>query len=305
MPVRKLGIIVNERKAATFPLLQEQIDWMLRSGFTVAAARGTARFFKYIPQYRFAKLLNFAQCLLSFGGDGTLLSLARRVGRREKPIIGVNTGGLGFLTSISLDEVPSALTRLRAGEYALETRMMLHVAVRRRGRLVKHFTALNDMVINRGQLSRLMSITVATRTEPINTYFADGLIIASPTGSTAYSLSAGGPVVHPRTQVFIIAPICPHSLTERPMIVPSDESLVVTSDGKGARSILTIDGQVGYPLSPQDMVVVSRERFAARLVVFPGYSFYGILRSKLHWGVRKGKAEAPGQFALLRNRYET
>jgi NAD+ kinase len=285
----KIGIVVNARKAETFPLVRQQLDLMRQAGWCMVLESGSARVAPGLSSRPFPRLAAWADLLLSFGGDGTLLAVARQVGRRAVPVLGVNTGGLGFLTSISLDEMPGALENLRHGRYRVEERMMLHVAVRRPGQPVKHLTALNDLVIHRGRISRLIRIHVAAGREPINTYIADGLIVASPTGSTAYSLSAGAPIVHPRTRVFLVTPICPHSLTERPMVLATDEKLGLGIAPGQPHCTLTVDGQVGYPLTARDTVTVTREKYPVRLVMFPGHSFYSVLRNKLHWGVRKGK----------------
>jgi NAD+ kinase len=285
-----LGIVVNERKTASFPLVRQQIELMQQAGWRVALAAGTPRPHRGIDTRPFPRLATWADFILSFGGDGTLLSVARRLGRQGTPVIGVNTGGLGFLTSLGIEELPAALQDLRQGRYRVEERMMLHIAVRRPGRPGRHLTALNDLVVHRGRISRLIRVNVAAGREHINTYFADGLIVATPTGSTAYSLSAGAPIVHPRTRVFVVTPICPHSLSERPMVLSADEELRLGIEPGQPHCTLTVDGQVGYPLTARDTVVVTREKFPARLVVFPGHSFYAVLRNKLHWGVRRGKS---------------
>jgi NAD+ kinase len=176
-----------------------------------------------------------------------------------------------------------------AGAYTVEERMMLQVSIKRGARTIKKFTALNDIVINRGVISRLISLSVSSGRDLINNYIADGLIIATPTGSTAYSLSAGGPVLHPGVEAIIINPICPHSLTERPVILPPDKGLTISLPEPERKAVLTLDGQVTHPLSGRDRVQVSRAGSRAKLIVIKGYSFYRMLGNKLHWGTRKGK----------------
>ncbi len=185
-----------------------------------------------------------------FGGDGTLLYAARLVAASGVPILGVNLGSLGFLTEVKLEEVQQVFSRLLSGDYLLEDRMLLQVEVFRGDRSDGCHLALNDAVINKGALARIIELEVTVNKDPVMLIRADGLIISSPTGSTAYSLSAGGPILHPTLEAFIITPICPHTLTNRPVVVP-DGMVIGVYLRRGADVMLTVDGQIGVPLRTQ------------------------------------------------------
>jgi NAD+ kinase len=218
------------------------------------------------------------------GGDGTLLGVAREVGALEKPILGINLGGLGFLTEVSTDEAMGALARIVAGDYAVDGRIMLQAAVHRDGTgEVEEFSALNDVVFVNRAVGRMLELEVVANHIPFCTYRADGLIIATPTGSTAYALSAGGPIVYPSLRVIVLAPICPHTLSNRPVLLPDSFELKirVKTDDKG--TMLTCDGQESASIGTTDTIIISRGKFTVRLIRSTHPSFE-IWRDKLHWG---------------------
>ena len=227
-----------------------------------------------------------ADLYVVIGGDGTLLSVARSIASRPRPILGVNLGGLGFLTETSLEEMEQVLAEILEGRYVLERRMALDVALARSGKTIARQTVLNDVVINKSALARIIDLSLSIDRQFVTTYKADGLIVSTPTGSTAYSLSAGGPIIHPEMAALLIAPICPHTLTMRPLVVPERSRVEVTLRTGDSEVYLTLDGQVGHPLRPRDRVRVRRGRLPVLMVRSGRTSFYEVLRHKLHWGER-------------------
>lgn len=223
--------------------------------------------------------------LLTLGGDGTLLRGARMVAPLGIPVLGINFGHLGFLTSVAPDELQSALAAVVAGDILLDERMVLRAQdVAPDGTVRGTYLALNDVVLHRGGVARVIRLAMYAHDEEVGDYSADGLILATPTGSTAYSLSAGGPIVSPAVDCILATPICPHTLAVRPLILPADERVVVEVLSPQEPIILTIDGQQGAILAPGDRVVVECAPLPLRLVRFPGHTFFSTLRRKLRWG---------------------
>ncbi len=220
--------------------------------------------------------------LLVFGGDGTMLRVAREIAGCQTPILGVNIGSLGFLTAVSSDDLPGALKRIRAGEFVFESRALVQARVESSGRLIEH-AALNDIVISRGNASRLIELEVRVNHDPLTTYRCDGLIVSSPTGSTAYSLAAGGALVFPTAPVFQITPICPHTLSNRSLIIPLTALVEVRVITPRPETILSADGQVIAELLTGDVITIQRSRRTVRLMHLEGSSFCETLRRKLHW----------------------
>ncbi len=225
------------------------------------------------------------QWVVVLGGDGTLLGAARRVGTYGVPILGVNLGGLGFLTEIPLHRLYAVMEIMLQGRLELENRLMLETRVMRNGKEICVFEVLNDVVINKGALSRIIDLEVHINEQFLTTFRADGLIISTPTGSTAYNLSAGGPILYPTLSNFILTPICPFTLTNRPIILPDDDQIRI-SMGKGSEEkvSLTFDGQVGFDFHYGDVVLINKSSKEIRLVKSPDQSYFEILRTKLTWG---------------------
>jgi NAD+ kinase len=231
-------------------------------------------------------MVHAADLVVVLGGDGTLLSVARLAGPREVRILGINLGGLGFLTEVSTDQATAALDRVFSGDYQLDRRTTLGVRVLRAGREVAAAQVLNDAVINKSALARIIDLHTTVDGEYLCVYKADGLIVATPTGSTAYSLSAGGPLVGPGVAVMLLAPICPHQLTLRPLVL-ADTSLVrVQLRAPDQEVFLTLDGQEGIPLADGDAIEVARSPHTVALVRTVPRTILGVLRDKLHWGER-------------------
>ncbi|MEZ5293021.1 MAG: NAD(+)/NADH kinase [Vicinamibacterales bacterium] len=231
-----------------------------------------------------------ADLVVVLGGDGTLLAMADRIARgpRDVPILGVNFGSLGFLTEITRPELFDALGEVLDGSASLDERMMLTATVRGRHEFHRETPVLNDVVFTRTALSRIIDLSVWVGEQFVTTVRADGLIVASPTGSTAYNLAAGGPIVHPAMDAFILTPIAPHTLSNRPIVVPAerDVRVAVTAENGGAEVYVTFDGQTGGPLQPGDDVVVRRAERSVKLVRAKTRTYFEVLRQKLKWGER-------------------
>jgi NAD+ kinase len=225
------------------------------------------------------------QFVIVLGGDGTLLGAARRVARYGVPILGVNLGGLGFLTEIPLRNLYPAVELMLAGRLELETRLMLEAVVVRQGTETCRFLVLNDVVINKGALARIIDLDVFINDQFLTTFRADGLIVSTPTGSTAYNLSAGGPILYPTMSSFILTPICPFTLTNRPILLPDSHVVSITLSRRGEERVsLTFDGQVGFDLFQGDKVLIQKAKEKLKLIKSPDQSYFEILREKLMWG---------------------
>lgn len=221
------------------------------------------------------------------GGDGTMLGAVRQVvssGLEATPILGVNLGGLGFLTALAPEELLPAMKRVLEGHFDAPPRLMVDATVVRGGQEVDTLTALNDLVINKAALARIVELETAVDNSPLNTFRADGLIISTPTGSTAYNLSAGGPICHPGLDCMVVSPICSFALSNRPLLLAPDMTLCVTLGQRARETTLTCDGQVGVELMPGDQIRVRRSRHTVRLINSPFRDYFEILRTKLHWG---------------------
>jgi NAD+ kinase len=224
--------------------------------------------------------------LIVFGGDGTLLSAARALGGHDVPILAVNLGGLGFLTSVTLEELYPALEQVLAGNQRTSDRMMLDAEIRRDGKAGEIQCALNDAVANKGARARMLDFDLHVDGDHVGRYRADGLIVATPTGSTAYSLAAGGPIVDPSLDAFIITPICPHMLTNRPLVVPSTSQIDLDFTAASEPVYVALDGQISLELAPADRVRITKSAKRVALLRPPTKSYFQILRSKLRWGER-------------------
>ena len=220
------------------------------------------------------------------GGDGTLLSAARALGGRPVPILGVNLGGLGFMAETGPEEAPSVLSEVLKGGFDVGRRMTLDATLTRGGRHVARQTVLNDVVISKSALARMIELKVVIDRHTVTMYRADGLIVSTPTGSTAYSLSAGGPIIHPEMDALLISPICPHTLTLRPLVVPAGAQVEIVLQTGDSEVYLTFDGQVGYPLRGRDRVRVRRGARPVMMVRSRRRNYFEVLRRKLRWGER-------------------
>jgi NAD+ kinase len=227
---------------------------------------------------------NAADLAVVVGGDGTLLAAARSLGERQIPILAINHGGLGFLTEVTLEEMHAALERVLEGKFVTDRRMMMDIAVERGGQKIVGYRALNDAVINKGTLARIIEIEARVDGQYVSRFRSDGLILCTPTGSTAYNLSAGGPIVFPSMEAIIVTPICSHTLTNRPIVLPARVKIEVTLKSGEDEVHLTVDGQVGLPLNEGDRVIAEKSNIVVQLVAPTDKNYFDVLRGKLKWG---------------------
>ena len=293
--MKRVGIVAKPDAPRAPEVVTRLVDWLTPRGIEVTLEKETAGI---VPAVRAAaankaELPGLSDLLIVLGGDGTLLSMARAVGDLGVPIMGVNLGGLGFLTATTLDEMLPSLEAALQGHMVVEDRLMLRARVIRNGAAVCEHMALNDAVLHKGGAARVIRLLVRASGEEVGTYSADGIILSTPTGSTAYSLSAGGPIVSPSVHCIVATPICPHTLSVRPLVLPADETVTVEVLSPTEELILTIDGQEHETLLPGARIVVSRAPNPVRLVRFPGQTFFSTLRRKLNWGDLEERNRAP------------
>lgn len=259
------------------------VDWLAREGIAVVTEAEDAAALQ-VPSAAKAEMFGCCEAIVVLGGDGTLLATARLAADREVPIVGVNLGGLGFLTEITSEELSDTVLRTLAGSAAIDRRRMIRATVLRGdGRREVH-QALNDAVLSRGSLGRTVDIEARIDGGFLAVFKADGVILATPTGSTAYSLSAGGPIVHPSVRVLLIAPICPHTLSVRPLVVDDSSRIELRLRSPREQLLLTLDGQETVELTGEETVTVERSPHVACLVRSPALGFFDLLRTKLGWG---------------------
>jgi NAD+ kinase len=286
MEIRRVGICVKPEQPQLAELLRALEKWLVERGLEALPDPESGRSTEAPGRPR-SELAGRADLVVVLGGDGTLLAVARAIGDRDVPILGVNLGTLGFLAEIARDELFAALEAVLAGRFRIEERMRLDVSVERGGGSLGRYLALNDAVVSNTALSRMVHLEMRADGAAVTTYHADGLIVATPTGSTAYSLSAGGPLLYPTMGALVLTPISAHTLTHRPLVLPgSCEVQVRVSDTRGGRVHLTVDGQVGRELERGDLVTVRRAARPARLLVDPARSRFDVMRAKLRWGER-------------------
>jgi NAD+ kinase len=283
--VKRLGAVAKTDAAEAGGALRMLAGWAAERGLALVVEKETADLAPdlHLTTARKADLPSHADLIVVLGGDGTLLSMARAVGDLAIPIVGVNLGDLGFLTATTLDEMIPALDALLRGEMVIEERMMLATRVHRGGQVVGTWLGLNDTVITKAAMSRIINLSVSIDGQHAILYRADGLIVSTPTGSTAYSLSAGGPILYPTMNGVVLTPICSHTLTNRPIVVPGGQHVEITLL-TAQEVMLTVDGQVGFSLREYDRVEVGRAPASIRLVRFK--DFFSVLRTKLKWGER-------------------
>ncbi|MFO1475894.1 MAG: NAD(+)/NADH kinase [Verrucomicrobiota bacterium] len=282
--IKRVGIIGNPEKTACADAVTRAARLIRAAGREVASEPDTARLcglrVKTYPDA--ASLASQVDLLLVLGGDGTLLGVARETAGSQTPLLGINIGGLGFLTAVSSADLASALAHVWKGRYSIERRALIEADARCRGRHIRQ-SALNDLVFSRGVASRLIELHVSVDNEPLTRYRCDGLIVSSPTGSTAYSLAAGGAVVFPTAEVLQLTPICPHTLSNRSLILPLTANICVQVVDSKPVTILSADGQGVTELSAGDRITIRRSHQGIRLMHLEGSSFFETLRAKLHW----------------------
>ena len=282
--IRRVGLIGNLDKAESASILRKAAGLVRRAGREIFCDAQTARLARITHNVRpdTKALADDVDLLLVFGGGGTILRTAREIAGVGTPMLGVNIGGLGFLTGVPSDQLATALKLVWSGAFEFESRALIEATGRCHGRMIRE-TALNDIVIGRGAVPRMISLEVSVNGEPITRYRCDGLIISSPTGSTAYSLAAGGPIVLPTAEVFCLTPISPHSLSNRSIILPLSSAIRVKAVNALPATVLSADGQAVTELDFRDEVTIRRSRRSVRLIQLAESSFLEALRRKLHW----------------------
>jgi NAD+ kinase len=282
--IRVVGLVPKYQEPKAAEMVRWLIPWLKKRGRKVLVENGV------VPDAAHSctkkQLAARADLIISLGGDGTLLNIAPMVERPDVPILGVNMGGLGFITEVAVDELEAVLVKTLEGDYEVEQRMTLEVSVSSKRGKRQRFRVLNDAVIAKGARSRIIDLETYVSDDYLCTYRADGLIISTPTGSTAYTLAAGGPILEPTLGAIILSPICPHTLTHRPIVVSSKSAIRVTLRSFGDTVILVPDGQQGIRLNNGDLVEARDYGLPVSLIKLPSRSYYEILRTKLKWGER-------------------
>jgi len=283
--IKKTGIFTKTGVPAALALGKKLFRWLASRGITPLPARDLALALGEKPR-RETAIVRDADLLITLGGDGTFLHAAGLAGKKAVPILGVNLGGLGFLTEAAPEELFPLLKEIQSGKIEIEERIRIQAECRRGAKKILCGSALNDVVIGRGVPGRLVVLNVAINSEILSSYRADGLIVATPTGSTAYSLSAGGPIIHPALRVITLNPISPHTLTQRPVLLPDSARIRITLPASSSGAVLSLDGQSRFDLRPGDEIEVRKHPIPTLLVRPPGRSYFQILQTKLHWGTR-------------------
>lgn len=287
MQIRKIGITSKPHKPEIRPIIERLSVWIEARGIEVLIDKETrANLETDGPCLSRSDVVSRADLVVVLGGDGTLLATARAVGANPPPILAVNLGGLGFLTVVTLEEMYPALEMVLGGEFKTERRVRIESDVCRNNEVASSFVALNDVVLNKGAIARVLDFDMWSNGQFISTYKSDGLIVSTPTGSTAYSLAAGGPVVVPTVNAFIVTPICAHTLTNRAIVLPDTVTLEITMKSHQESVYLTLDGQVAIALRSNDRVRVKKSDSYFTLIQPPHKSYFEVLRQKLKWGER-------------------
>ena len=282
-PIKSVGLCLKPGSAEAGDVARTLDGWLAERGVEVWIDREAAHWLGREGRER-EEITAAVDVLIVLGGDGTLLAAAREAGTRAVPILGVNLGTLGFLAEVAPEEQFEVLERVLAGAYETVARMRLRIVARRSGHELADTLALNDAVITRSELSRMIDLRTLADGSPVTTYHGDGLIVSTPTGSTAYTLSAGGPILMPGSKVFVMTPICPHTLTQRPLVLGEETQLEIRVFPRDGTAQLTIDGQIGVTLEAGDVVSITESEHPAHFVVSPFRSRFDVLRAKLHWG---------------------
>ena len=284
--MKSIGIISKPHHAEAKRVLEELVPWLAERGKAVVMDVDTAALVGEATGVEKNRLPDEVAMIIVLGGDGTFLSVARLTEGRDVPLLGVNLGGLGFLTEVTQEQVFETLEEIFEGNYGVGERLLLQAHVHRDDERIAEYRALNDVVINKGALARIISLETYVNGAYVNTFAADGIIISTPTGSTAYNLAAGGPILSPELGAIIINPICPHTLTNRPLVLPEDVTVKVILKAEGEDVLLTLDGQVGFALRYDDVVEVRKAPETVKLIEPPRRNYFQVLRTKLRWGER-------------------
>ena len=287
----KIGIIAKANIPEPLKITKKLTAWLKQREVEVFVEKELGEQIGYANSVDAADIPELVDVILVFGGDGTFLGMARLACKHGTPILGINLGGLGFLTEVTVEELYPMMERIIQGNFEVEERQMLLTTIHRDKDTLGTYEVLNDVVINKGAVARIIDLAIYIDDSHVTTYKADGIILSTPTGSTAYSLSAGGPIVHPTIPVTIITPICPHTLTNRPLVVSSNMKVEIKVTTQEPDTYLTLDGQIGIRLNTGDIIEVQRTDTSVKLIKSPFRDFFTILKTKLMWGERYGKID--------------
>ncbi len=288
--IKRIGVVVKPHQPEALETLCKLTEWLTARGIALLGDPAVDReriehetgcVIEVVPDEELPRKVDL---ILVLGGDGTMIASARMLGDCEVPVIGVNYGGLGYLAEFRIEELFTALESILAGDYKLEKRVMLAVELRRGDEVVTRNRVLNDVVMNKSALARIIQIETYLNDQFVNSFRADGLIVSTPTGSTAYNLSAGGPIIFPTMNTVVITPICPFTLSNRPIVVPDDSVIEVRLMTEKEDVALTLDGQVGFPIQARDRVVIRKSDTTFNLVQPKNRNYFDLLRDKLRWG---------------------
>jgi len=288
--IKRVGIVVKPRHPDVLKTVCGVVSWLGERGIAVLAGpeieherikNETGYALQTIDQDKLAANVDL---MLVLGGDGTMIGTARMVGDTNVPVLGINYGGLGYLAEFRVEDIYTAFDSVLLGNYRLDKRLMLAIELMRGEERVSHNRILNDVVINKSALARIIEIEAYLNQQFVNSFRADGLIVSTPTGSTAYNLSAGGPVIYPSMNAVVITPICPFTLSNRPIVVPDDAKIELRLKTRQDDVAVTLDGQVGWPLNIDDRVVIRKSRATFNIVQPMNRNYFEVLRDKLRWG---------------------
>jgi len=288
--IKRIGVVVKPHQPDALDTLCRLTEWLDERGIQLVGLseiaheqikRKTGCVVEIVNEDQLASAVDL---ILVLGGDGTMIATARIIGDAEVPVIGVNYGGLGYLAEFPIEELFTALESILSGQYKVQKRVMLAVEHWRGEELLTRSRVLNDVVVNKSALARIIEMEAYLDSQFVNRFRADGLIVATPTGSTAYNLSAGGPVIYPSMNAVVITPICPFTLSNRPIVVPDESMIEVRLMTDKEEVALTLDGQVGFPLKVHDRIVIRKSRTTFNLVQPPNRNYFDVLRDKLKWG---------------------
>ena len=283
--MKKIGIICKPGRKEPQEILQELLPLLRQKGCEIFVDAETAAALN-MNGFSRDEIASLVDLVFVLGGDGTMLNVSRLVAEKGIPILGINLGSLGFITEVNRDEIFSTVDKMLNGGCAIEERLMLSAAIHREGKKIADYTVLNDVVINKGALARIIDLETNIDGNYVTTFKADGLIISTPTGSTAYSLSAGGPILYPTLESIVLTPICSHTLTNRPIVLPDHSKIEIIIKSLSEDVFLTLDGQVGFSLRMNDVITISKAHYKTKLLLPFERNYFKVLRTKLKWGER-------------------
>jgi len=285
-PIERIGIIVRPNLPEAIPVIQQMADWLNERRIDVLVDGQFSSLLRRITSVEEREMADKVDLVVVLGGDGTMLGAARLIGHRRIPVLGINFGRLGYLTDFTLEELFPALDYILSGHFVTEPRGMIDVTTLREGQVLSEDQVLNDVVVTKGTVVRMIEIDCWIDSHFVNLFRADGLIVATPTGSTAYNLSAGGPIIYPVMGALVLTPICPHTLSNRPLLLPDTSVVELCLHSPSDEATATLDGQKRISLQSDDRILIKKSESIFDLVRPLSRNYYQVLRSKLKWGAQ-------------------